>query len=85
MVDNLVLDKVEFNSVVDFDCWVGVSDSSSVVSDDVWDTLGTELMSSDFTEFECSLFRGDSVDGESSLDVVEESEVFARFLNRDDV
>ena len=55
VVDDFVLNKVEFDSVVDLDSWVGVSDGSSVVGDNVWDTLGTELMSLDFAEFEVGL------------------------------
>ena len=77
MVDDLVLDKVELDSVVDLDGWVGVSDGSAVMGDDVWDALGTELMSSDFAEFEGGLLGGNSVDGESSLDIVKKSEVLA--------
>jgi hypothetical protein len=52
VVDNLVLDKVEFDSVVDLDCGVGVSDSSAIVGDNVGDTLGTELMFTDLEELE---------------------------------
>ena len=85
VVDNLVLDKVELDGVVDLDSRVRVSDGSSVVGNDVGDTLGAELVSSDLEELERSLLGGDSVDGESSLDVVEESEVLAGSLNRDDV
>ncbi len=55
VVDNFVLDKVKFDSVVDFDSWVGVSDSSAIVGDDVWDTLGTELMTTNLAEFEVGL------------------------------
>jgi len=85
VVDNFVLDKVKLDSVVDFDSWVRVSDGSAVVGDDVWDTLGTELVTTDLAELEVGLLRGDSVDGESTLDVVEESEVLAGSLNGDDV
>ena len=48
MVDNLVLDEVKLDSVVDFDRWVGVSDSSSIVSNDMGNTLGSELVLLDF-------------------------------------
>jgi hypothetical protein len=43
-VDNLVLDEIKFNSVVNFDSGVGVSDSSSIVGNNVGDTLGSELV-----------------------------------------
>lgn len=85
VVDDLVLDKVKLDSVVDLDGRVGVSDRSSVVGDEVGDALGTELVLSDLEELEGGLLGGDSVDGESALDVVEQSEVLARLLDRDDV
>jgi len=84
-VDNLVLGEVELDGVVDLDGRVRVSDGSAVVGDDVWDTLGTELVTTDLAELEGSLLGGNSVDGESTLDIVEESEVLARSLNGDDV
>jgi hypothetical protein len=48
VVNNLVLDEIKLDSVVDFDRWVGVSDSSSIVSNEVGNTLGSELMLLDF-------------------------------------
>jgi hypothetical protein len=85
VVNNLVLDKVKLDSVVDLDGRVGVSDSSSVVGNEVGDTLGAELVLSDLEELEGGFLGGDSVDGESTLDVVKESEVLARLFDRDDV
>jgi hypothetical protein len=70
VVDDFVLDKVKLDSVVDFDSGVGVSDRSTIVGNDVWDTLGTELMSSDFAEFEVCFLGSDSVDGESTFNIV---------------
>jgi hypothetical protein len=85
VVNNLVLDKVKLDSVVDLDGRVGVSDGSSVVGNEVGDTLGAELVLSDLEELEGGFLGGDSVDGESTLDVVKESEVLARLFDRDDV
>ena len=85
VVDNLVLHKVEFDSVVDLDGWVGVTDGSAIVGDNVRNTLGTKLMSTDLAEFERSLLGTNSVNGESTLDIVKETEVLARSLNRHDV
>ena len=85
VVNDLVLNKVELDRVVDFDGGVGVSDGSSVVGNDVGDTLGTELMFSDLEELEGSLLWGDSVDGESALDVVEKSEVLSGLFNGNDI
>ena len=85
VLNNLVLHKVEFDSVVDFNGGVGVSDSSSVVSENVGDSLGSELVSSDFAQLEVGFLGGDSMDGETTFDVVEESEVLAGSLDCDDV
>lgn len=85
VVDDFVLDKVELDSVVDLDGRVGVSNGSAVVGHNVGDALGTELMFTDLEELEGSLLGGDAVDGEASLDVVEETEVLAGSLNGDDV
>jgi hypothetical protein len=85
VVNDLVLDKVKLDSVVNFDSGVGVSDGSSIVGNEVGDTLGTELMLSDLEELEGSLLGSDSVNGESTLDVVKQSEVLSRLLDRDDI
>lgn len=85
VVNDLVLNEVEFDSVVDLDSRVGVSDGSAIVSNDVGNALGTKLMLSDLEELESSLLGGDSVNGESALDVVEKTEVLARSLNGDDI
>ena len=85
VVDNLVVDQVELDGVVGLDDGVRVSDSSSVVGDEVGDTLLSELVSLDLQELEGGLLLGDSVDGESSLDIVQETEVLAGPLDRDDV
>lgn len=80
-----VLDKVEFNGVVDLDRWVRVTDGTAVVGDEERNTLGTKLNFLDFQELVLSLFSGDTVDGESTLDIVKETEVFTGLLDGDDV
>jgi hypothetical protein len=85
VVDNLVVDQVELDGVVGLDDGVRVSDRSTVVGDEVGDTLLAELVGLDLQELVGSLFRGDSVDGESALDVVQQSEVFTGSLDGDDV
>jgi hypothetical protein len=85
VVDNLVVDKVELDSVVDLDGRVGVTDGATIVSDEVGDTLGAELMLADLEELEGSLLGGDAVDGETTLDVVKETEVLTGALKGDNV
>jgi len=55
------------------------------VSNEVWDTLVTELNAADLAELVLALLLGDAVDGESALDIVKETEVLARLLERDDI
>lgn len=85
VVNDLVLNEVELDSVVDLDSRVRVSDGSAIVGNDVGNALGTKLMLSDLEELESSLLGGNSVNGESALDVVEKTEVLARSLNGDDI
>lgn len=85
VVNDLVLNEVELDSVVDLDSRVGISDGSAIVGNDVGNALGTKLMLSDLEELESSLLGADSVNGESALDIVEKTEVLARSLNGDDI
>ena len=84
-IRDLALLKVEFDGVVDLDEGIGVTDGAAVVGDDVWDALGTNGDLTDFEEFVGSFLGGDAVDGEVALDVVEETEVLARLLDRNDI
>lgn len=61
------------------------SDSSSIVGDEERNSLGSELDFLDLEELVGSLLSGDSVNGESTFDVVEESEVFTGLLDGDDI
>jgi hypothetical protein len=85
VVDDLVLDEVELDSVVDLDRGVRVTDGAAVVGDDEGDTLGAELDLLDLEELVGRLLLRDAVDREAALDVVQETEVLARLLDRDDV
>ena len=82
---DLVLDEVELDRVSDLDDGVGVTDRATVVRDDEGDTLGSELDLADLEELVGGLLLRDAVDREATLDVVEETEVLSRLLDRDDV
>lgn len=84
-VEDLLRVNVESDSVVDLDGRVGVSDGSAVVRDNVGDTTGTELHLLNLEELVGGLLGGDAVDDESALDVVEDAEVLAGLLDRDNV
>ena len=81
-VGDLALLNVEANSVVDLDQGVGVTDRAAVVGDDVGNTTVADGHLTDLEELVGSLLGGDTVDGEAALDVVEETEVLARLLDR---
>jgi len=84
-INNFSLLEIVLDGVVDVDGRVGVADGASVVSDDVWDTLGTKLYPSDFEELVSGFFGGDAVNDEATFDVVEEAEVLAGLFDRDNV
>ncbi len=85
MIHNLILDEIELHRIVDLDSRIGVTDGTTVVSDDVGYCFGTELMTTDFTEFEVRFLGTNSMDREATFNVVEETEVFAGTLDADHV
>ena len=61
------------------------SDGSGVVGDDVRDFVGSQFSTDDSADFESSLFLLNVDQGESALDVVENSVVFVGFVNGNNV
>lgn len=84
-VSDLALLDIELDSVIDTDERIGITNCSAVVSDDVGNTTSTEGDLADLKELVGSLFGGDAVDSETTLDVVKETEVLARLLDGDDI
>ena len=84
-VGELALLNVEANGVVDLDQGVGVTDGAAVVSDDVGDTLVANRDLADLEELVGSLLSGNTVDRETALDVVEETEVLAGLVDGNDI
>src|ERR1700733_4061251 len=84
-IGEFVLLNVELDCIVDVDGRIGVADGTTVVRGDVRYSTGTESNAANFEQFVRSLFRCNTVDGESALHVVKDSEVFARFLQGADV
>ena len=84
-IRDLVLFDIELDSVVGLDAGVRVANSSTIVGNNVGDTLGTDGHFSDLEKLVASFLRCDAVDRETTLNVVEKAEVFTRLLNGDDV
>jgi len=84
-VGDLVGGEVELDGVADLAVWVWVSDGSAVVCHQVWDVvlLAEELLHS--AELVAGLLGGDSVDDESALGVIDESEVLVGLLEGDNI
>jgi len=92
-VSNLELDVLSNFSGGDVDLdgivWlierIREADGSSVVGDEVWESLLSLLNVSDFDEFVFCLLWSYSVDLEASLDIIEDTEEFFSFWDRDDI
>jgi len=76
---------VQDHGVVHVDVGVGVTDRSGIVGYQKWNTLLSHADFGDSAEFVSSFFWGDSVNSESAFDVVDQTEIFVRFLNGDNV
>ena len=77
--------EVVLHGVVDPDEGVGVADRATIVGNDVWNALGTKSGLTDLEELVGGLLSSNAVDGEATLNVVEETEVLARLLNRNHI
>jgi hypothetical protein len=84
-VGDLASGKFNLDSVVDLDQRIGVSDGSCIVRDQEWDSTATKLDTLDLAQLVLGLLVLDSVDGESTLGVVDKAEVLASLLDGDDV
>jgi hypothetical protein len=84
-VGDLVIFEIKTNCVICTNKWVGVTDCTAIVSDNIWHTTCTHCETLDLEELIGSLLGGNSVDGESALNVVQQTEVLARFLDRNDI
>lgn len=84
-ISNLVLVDIKLDGVVDMDEGVWITDCSAVVGDNMRDTTSTESDFADLEELVGGLLGSDAVDGKSTLNVIEETEVLARLLNTDDI
>jgi hypothetical protein len=93
--------QIQFHGVVGFNQRIRVTQSAAIVSDSKWNTLGTSLNFFDFAQFvlKCviiilgrvpinaylGLFRGDAVNGETTLDIINQTEVFTSLFNGDHI
>jgi hypothetical protein len=84
-VGDLASGEFNLDSVVDLDQGVRVADGSCIVRDQEWDSTATKLDTLDLAQLVLGLLGLDSVDSESTLGIVDETEVLASLLDGDDV
>jgi len=84
-VRDLASCEVNLDGVVNLDSWVWVTDGSSIVRDQEWDSAFAQLYSLDLSKLVFRLLSLDSVNGEATLGIVDKSEVFASLLDADDI
>jgi len=82
---DLALVGVELDRVVDPDGWVGVADRAAVVGCNVRHATRADGHPFYLAEFVGRLFGRDAVDCEAALNIVQKTEVFTRFFDRDHV
>jgi len=85
IVGDFGLLNVVLDGVVDTNMGVRITDGASVMGDDVGNPTVANSDTADFQEFVGSLLRCNAVDGETALNVVEETEVLSGFFDRDDI
>jgi len=74
---------VDLDGVVDLDKRVWVADGASVVGAEVRYSLGSSPDLANLAQFELGFFAADSVDNESSLDIVDKTEVLSSLVDGD--
>lgn len=76
---------MEYVNALTPDGGVGVSDCSAIVCNDIGNTTRTERDLANLEELIGCLLRSDTVDSETTLDIIEQTEVLARLLDGDNI
>lgn len=84
-VGHLAGGDVQLDGIVHLHRGVGVADGASVVRHNEGHVLGSNGHLLDFAQLVFGLLRGDAVDGEAALDVVDQTEELAGLLDGHDI
>lgn len=82
---DLASGNVQLNGVIDLDQWVRVADGTSIMGGDEWNTFGSNLDFLNLAQFVLSFFSSNSVDSESSLDIIDQSEELTGLFDGDNI
>ena len=85
VVDDLAGCQVDFDSVMDVNFWVGVSDGSCVVSDNVRDFVRADFLLDDSADLGFGFFGLDWDEGEFAFDIVHDPVMFIGLVDGNDV
>lgn len=85
VVGNLGGGNVQLHGVVDFDERVGVTDGSSIVGDQEWDVLWADTDLLHFAQLVLGLLGRNTVNGEATFHVIDQSEEFSGLLDSDHI
>lgn len=84
-VGDLVVLKIELDGVVGANARIGVANGSAVVCNDMGNTTETQSDTLHLEKLVIGFLGGDTVDGEATLDVVDDAEVLVGLLDAHDV
>lgn len=85
MIGDLGGGNIELDGVVGLDDRIRITDGATVVRDQEWDLLGSQHSLADLAQLVLGLLDGDPVNGETSLDVVDQTELLAGLVDGDDI
>jgi len=77
--------NVQLDCVINLHQWIRVTDGAPIMGGDERNTFGSDLDALDFAQFVLGFLSGNSVDGESSLDIIDQSEELSGLVDGDDI
>ncbi len=82
---DLIFLQVQFNWISDFNCGIRITESASIMSNNIRNFVGSNRSGFDFTKFEFSFFSFQFLKNKSSLGIYQDSEVFFGLINGNNV
>jgi len=84
-ISNLSSGDIQLNGIRDRDLWVGESDGTTIMGDNIRDLVGANSLLDDLAELVLGFFSLDASKNESSLNIIQNSVEFSSLLNGDDI
>jgi len=84
-VSDFILLQVKLDCIVDTDERIRIADRATIVGDNMRDATVADSDAANFEELVFGFLRCDAMDGEPALNIVEETEMFTRLFNGDNI